>query len=57
MKEVEFMIEYCLTLRNYVIGDKKFEFLAFSLHQLWKDSVWMFTSREGGDKCSRRVDG
>ena len=34
------------TLRNgIVIGDKKFEFLAFSSSQLREHSVWMFASR------------
>ncbi|KAJ0094284.1 hypothetical protein Patl1_15573 [Pistacia atlantica] len=36
------------TLRNgIVIGDKKFEFLAFSNSQLKDNSVWMFASRPG----------
>ncbi|XP_041013861.1 probable RNA-dependent RNA polymerase 1 [Juglans microcarpa x Juglans regia] len=36
------------TLRNgIVIGDKKFEFLAFSSSQLHENSVWMFASRPG----------
>ncbi|KAF3432100.1 hypothetical protein FNV43_RR26839 [Rhamnella rubrinervis] len=36
------------TLRNgIVIGDKKFEFLAFSTSQLKDNSVWMFASRPG----------
>ncbi|XP_048136370.1 probable RNA-dependent RNA polymerase 1 isoform X2 [Rhodamnia argentea] len=36
------------TLRDgIVIGDKKFEFLAFSSSQLRDSSVWMFASREG----------
>ncbi|KAB1205839.1 RNA-dependent RNA polymerase 1 [Morella rubra] len=36
------------TLRNgIVIGDKKFEFLAFSSSQLRENSVWMFASRAG----------
>ncbi|GMN68751.1 hypothetical protein TIFTF001_037801 [Ficus carica] len=36
------------TLRNgIVIGDKKFEFLAFSSSQLREGSAWMFASREG----------
>nr|ABL68088.1 putative RNA-directed RNA polymerase 1 [Nicotiana attenuata] len=36
------------TLRNgFVIGDKKFEFLAFSSSQLRDNSVWMFASRPG----------
>ncbi|GMY05817.1 probable RNA-dependent RNA polymerase 1 [Fagus crenata] len=36
------------TLRNgIVIGDKKFEFLAFSNSQLRENSVWMFASRTG----------
>ncbi|TYK30517.1 putative RNA-dependent RNA polymerase 1 [Cucumis melo var. makuwa] len=30
-----------------VIGDKKFEFLAFSASQLRENSFWMFASREG----------
>ncbi|GLT27746.1 hypothetical protein SLA2020_027210 [Shorea laevis] len=36
-------------LQNYgiVIGDKKFEFLAFSSSQLRENSVWMFASRDG----------
>ena len=35
-------------LRNgIVIGDKKFEFLAFSSSQLRENSVWMFASRNG----------
>lgn len=35
-------------LRNgIVIGDKKFEFLAFSASQLRENSFWMFASREG----------
>ena len=35
-------------LRNgIVIGDKKFEFLAFSSSQLREGSVWMFASRDG----------
>nr|ABO92978.1 putative RNA-dependent RNA-polymerase [Solanum tuberosum] len=36
------------TLRKgFVIGDKKFEFLAFSSSQLRDNSVWMFASRRG----------
>ncbi|CAN4081265.1 unnamed protein product [Withania somnifera] len=36
------------TLRNgFVIGEKKFEFLAFSSSQLRDNSVWMFASRPG----------
>ncbi|KAJ8568981.1 hypothetical protein K7X08_037196 [Anisodus acutangulus] len=36
------------TLRNgFVIGDKKFEFLAFSSSQLRDNSAWMFASRPG----------
>ncbi|GMN68752.1 hypothetical protein TIFTF001_037802 [Ficus carica] len=36
------------TLTNgIVIGDKKFEFLAFSSSQLGEGSAWMFASREG----------
>ncbi|XP_031247750.1 probable RNA-dependent RNA polymerase 1 [Pistacia vera] len=36
------------TMRNgIVIGDKKFEFLAFSNSQLKDNSVWMFASRPG----------
>ncbi|XP_050372674.1 probable RNA-dependent RNA polymerase 1 isoform X2 [Argentina anserina] len=36
------------TLRDgIVIGDKKFEFLAFSKSQLREHSVWMFASRRG----------
>ncbi|XP_027100775.1 probable RNA-dependent RNA polymerase 1 [Coffea arabica] len=36
------------TLKNgIVIGDKKFEFLAFSSSQLRDNSVWMFASRPG----------
>ncbi|KAF5442827.1 hypothetical protein F2P56_035445 [Juglans regia] len=36
------------TLRDgIVIGDKKFEFLAFSNSQLRENSVWMFASRSG----------
>ncbi|XP_030447809.1 probable RNA-dependent RNA polymerase 1 [Syzygium oleosum] len=36
------------TLRDgIVIGDKRFEFLAFSTSQLRESSVWMFASREG----------
>ncbi|XP_041013616.1 RNA-dependent RNA polymerase 1-like [Juglans microcarpa x Juglans regia] len=36
------------TLRNsIVIGDKKFEFLAFSSSQVRDNSVWMFASRTG----------
>ncbi|KAF8398929.1 hypothetical protein HHK36_014794 [Tetracentron sinense] len=36
------------TLRNgIVIGDKKFEFLAFSSNQLRENSAWMFASRSG----------
>lgn len=36
------------TLRNgFVIGSKKFEFLAFSSSQLRDNSVWMFASRPG----------
>ncbi|KAF8398930.1 hypothetical protein HHK36_014795 [Tetracentron sinense] len=36
------------TLRNgIVIGDKKFEFLAFSSSQLQENSLWMFASRSG----------
>jgi RNA-dependent RNA polymerase len=36
------------TLRNgIVIGDKKFEFLAFSNSQLRENSLWMFASRTG----------
>lgn len=36
------------TLRKgFVIGDKKFEFLAFSSSQLRDNSVWMFASRPG----------
>ncbi|KAF5478837.1 hypothetical protein F2P56_005366 [Juglans regia] len=36
------------TLRNgIVIGDKKFEFLAFSSSQVRENSVWMFASRPG----------
>ncbi|KAF8407581.1 hypothetical protein HHK36_006715 [Tetracentron sinense] len=36
------------TLRNgIVIGDKKFEFLAFSSSQLRDNSAWMFASRRG----------
>uniref|UniRef100_A0A2N9GNP3 RNA-dependent RNA polymerase n=1 Tax=Fagus sylvatica TaxID=28930 RepID=A0A2N9GNP3_FAGSY len=35
-------------LRNgIVIGDKKFEFLAFSSSQLRENSLWMFASRNG----------
>ncbi|KAL4637962.1 hypothetical protein ACB092_03G116500 [Castanea dentata] len=35
-------------LRNgIVIGDKKFEFLAFSPSQLRENSLWMFASRKG----------
>ncbi|XP_023549735.1 probable RNA-dependent RNA polymerase 1 [Cucurbita pepo subsp. pepo] len=35
-------------LRNgIVIGDKKFEFLAFSASQLRENSCWMFASRKG----------
>ncbi|KAJ7954357.1 RNA-dependent RNA polymerase [Quillaja saponaria] len=35
-------------LRNgIVIGDKKFEFLAFSSSQLRENSMWMFSSRNG----------
>ncbi|KAK4548396.1 hypothetical protein RGQ29_032800 [Quercus rubra] len=35
-------------LRNgIVIGDKKFEFLAFSSSQLRENSMWMFASRNG----------
>ncbi|CAH9095976.1 unnamed protein product [Cuscuta epithymum] len=37
-----------LTLKNgIVIGDKRFEFLAFSSSQLRESSVWMFASRFG----------
>ncbi|CAH9092264.1 unnamed protein product [Cuscuta europaea] len=37
-----------LTLKNgIVIGDKRFEFLAFSSSQLRESSVWMFASRVG----------
>ncbi|XP_038721190.1 RNA-dependent RNA polymerase 1-like [Tripterygium wilfordii] len=36
------------TLQNgLVIGDKKFEFLAFSSSQLRENSAWMFASRDG----------
>ncbi|KAJ0095570.1 hypothetical protein Patl1_15306 [Pistacia atlantica] len=36
------------TLRNGIfIGDKKFEFLAFSNNQLKDNSLWMFASRPG----------
>jgi RNA-dependent RNA polymerase len=36
------------TLRNgIVIGDKKFEFLAYSNSQLHENSLWMFASRTG----------
>lgn len=36
------------TLRNgIVIGDKKFDFLAFSSSQLRENSIWMFASRPG----------
>ncbi|EXB53890.1 RNA-dependent RNA polymerase 1 [Morus notabilis] len=36
------------TLRNGIlIGDKKFEFLAFSSSQLREGSAWMFASRDG----------
>ncbi|EOY01384.1 RNA-dependent RNA polymerase 1 isoform 1 [Theobroma cacao] len=36
------------TLKNgIVIGDKQFEFLAFSSSQLRENSAWMFASREG----------
>ncbi|XP_077241142.1 putative RNA-dependent RNA polymerase 1 isoform X3 [Tasmannia lanceolata] len=36
------------TLRNgIVIGDKKFDFLAFSSSQLRENSAWMFASRTG----------
>nr|KJB79013.1 hypothetical protein B456_013G029000 [Gossypium raimondii] len=36
------------TLRNGVlIGDKRFEFLAFSSSQLRENSAWMFASRKG----------
>ncbi|KAJ8648445.1 hypothetical protein MRB53_001468 [Persea americana] len=36
------------TLRNgIVIGDKKFEFLAYSSSQLKENSVWMFAARSG----------
>ncbi|EXB32317.1 RNA-dependent RNA polymerase 1 [Morus notabilis] len=36
------------TLRNGIlIGDKKFEFLAFSSSQLKEGSLWMFASRDG----------
>ncbi|KAI0515952.1 hypothetical protein KFK09_008623 [Dendrobium nobile] len=35
-------------LRNGItIGDKKFEFLAFSASQLWENSAWMFASSNG----------
>lgn len=33
--------------KGFVIGDKKFEFLAFSSSQLRDNSVWMFASRPG----------
>ena len=53
-------------LRNgIVIGDKKFEFLAFSSSQLKEGSAWMFASRDGltaedirkwmGDFCNIRI--
>ncbi|XP_021292687.1 RNA-dependent RNA polymerase 1-like isoform X2 [Herrania umbratica] len=36
------------TLKNgIVIGDKRFEFLAFSSSQLRENSAWMFAAREG----------
>lgn len=36
-----------ILMDGIVIGDKKFEFLAFSSSQLRDGSVWMFASREG----------
>ncbi|XP_041006286.1 probable RNA-dependent RNA polymerase 1 [Juglans microcarpa x Juglans regia] len=43
------------TLRNgIVIGDKKFEFLAYSSSQVRENSVWMFASRPGLTAASIR---
>ncbi|XP_058078636.1 RNA-dependent RNA polymerase 1-like [Magnolia sinica] len=43
------------TLRNgIVIGDKKFEFLAFSSSQLKENSAWMFAARSGLDAAGIR---
>ncbi|GLT96775.1 hypothetical protein SLE2022_143750 [Rubroshorea leprosula] len=44
-------------LQNYgiVIGDKKFEFLAFSSSQLRENSAWMFASRNGLTAADIRV--
>lgn len=43
------------TLRNgIVIGDKKFDFLAFSSSQLRENSAWMFASRNGLTAASIR---
>ncbi|XP_058080077.1 probable RNA-dependent RNA polymerase 1 [Magnolia sinica] len=43
------------TLRNgIVIGDKKFEFLAFSSSQLRENSAWMFAPRNGLDAAGIR---
>lgn len=44
-------------LRNgIVIGDKKFEFLAFSSSQLRENSLWMFASRPGLTAASIREE-
>ncbi|MQM03460.1 hypothetical protein Taro_036243 [Colocasia esculenta] len=43
------------TLRNgIVVGDKKFEFLAFSSSQLRENSVWMFAAKTGLDASDIR---
>jgi RNA-dependent RNA polymerase len=43
------------TLKNGIeIGDKKFEFLAFSSSQLRDNSAWMFASRKGLTACDIR---
>ncbi|KAJ4974442.1 hypothetical protein NE237_007616 [Protea cynaroides] len=45
------------TLRNgIVIGEKKFEFLAFSLSQLRSNSTWMFARTEDGITAARIRD-
>ncbi|XWS64066.1 hypothetical protein CRYUN_Cryun06bG0155200 [Craigia yunnanensis] len=47
-KRTEIYERILSTLKNgIVIGDKRFEFLAFSSSQLRENSVWMFASRNG----------
>ncbi|KAG9142261.1 hypothetical protein Leryth_007687 [Lithospermum erythrorhizon] len=46
--KTELYYRILLTLKNGItIGDKKFEFLAFSSSQLRDNSAWMFASRPG----------